>query len=445
MRNLLSDKRKLFLWLLLLHLFYFVIALIYKKITNDDSPEYLWMASNIKNLGWFYSANPTLPIDPFFYSLRTPVYGFFILLVNFINPSVYAVLIAQNVVSIGVFMLLFYVLEEYKQNVIGWKIIVITLVLSPATLRLANSILSDSLFQAFIFLSFFWLLKYFRHYSLKYLVLYNVFLVIALFIKPAILYFWIPNMLFSIYLFYLNRKPVILLLSVLLPTMIFVWCYRNEKLTGYFHFSSITSQDIIECYSHNPLVAKYGMEYADSVRISIINQSKTIPDFKERSEFLHREGMHIIMENLPIYVYVHIRGMFSFMLDPGRPEIESFFPLKPQKKMGFFNEVDQRGWVRGVWYYLNHVPILLLGYLFIAFLWNVVLFISLLCFLFYKKNPVLLRLAVFIFVGYICSVSVISGFSRFRSGILPILIFTVPFFIHFLKDLYLRYRNKSKA
>jgi len=275
--------------------------------------------------------------------------------------------------------------------------------------------------------------------------LYNVFLVIALFIKPSILFFWIPNVLFSFYLFYLNRKPAILLFSLLLPTAVFLWSSRNEKVTGYFHFSSITSQNIIDCYSYYPLYTKYGKKYADSVKFSIITESKTIHNYKERSEFKHRIGLNIIKDNLPTYLYTHIRGMFSFMIDPGRLEIISFFPIQENKEMGFFSEVDQRGWIKGAWFYLNHIPLVLILFLFVIFLWNIIMFTSFIYFIFNRKIAVLIRITVFILIGYMCSVSVIGGFSRFRNGILPILLFTLPFFINDVFSWYKDYRTRVKS
>jgi hypothetical protein len=63
-----------------------------------------------------------------------------------------------------------------------------------------------------------------------------------------------------------------------------------------------------------------------------------------------------------------------------------------------------------------------------------ILLASFIYFIFNKQNNLLLRTVIFMMVGYFCSVSVIIGYARFKNAILPLLIFTLPFFIETISN-----------
>jgi hypothetical protein len=435
-----SKKEYLVLlfFLIAIHAFYFGIALRFGKIYTGDSAEYLQQAVNIKEHGSFYSYYSEKPYNPFYESLRPPVYSIFIMLVKNLINSDFAVLVAQNLLHILLFYFLYRLVKRVESTISPAYLIIISLLLFPATLRLTNSILSDQLFQFSLFMAFLFLLKFLNKQRIIYIILYNLLLVIGVFIKPALLYFWVPNMFLSFYIYKqykdikgLNRLTIIAA-SFLLPVFITLWCVRNEKITGYYHFSSISTQDILECYAGNALTFRYNRTYSDSLRKAIMHKADTIKNYADRSRFLKRESIKIILEKPFHYAVTHIRGMAAFMLDPGRLEIVSFFPVHVhiKEEISFFNEIDNKGLINGIINYIKHVPIGLIIFMGVILIWNVVLLSSFLLFVFNSSISLPLRLATLLFIGYFCSISVFVGYARFRSAVYPILIFTLPFFIN---------------
>src|SRR5687767_336301 len=72
-------EKKFTFYLVFLHLLFFTAALFIKGIYTLDSPEYLFIAQNIKDYGISYNADFKSEIMTDFYSLRPPLYGLFIL------------------------------------------------------------------------------------------------------------------------------------------------------------------------------------------------------------------------------------------------------------------------------------------------------------------------------------------------------------------------------
>lgn len=433
----------LVLLLILIHAAYFLAAIQYRQIYTGDSVEYLNQAKNIADYGNVYSGDMTKPHNPRFESLRPPVYGFFIYLIRFLHPSDYAILLVQNILHLFVFLMLYRLIKASNQIKQPELLVVLAALLFPATFRLANSVLSDNLFQTGIFVALILLITFLKTKQIRFWVFYNLTLVLCIFIKPALLYFWIFNLVLSIIVikynhpFSLKAKGVIVFSTLLLPAFVSLWSLRNEKVTGYRHFSSITTQNILECYAGNALTFRYNRQYSDSVRRAILDQSEKIENYKEKSEYIKRESVKIILEKPLSYGATHIRGMIAFMLDPGRLEIVSFFPVreKTEKKVGFFNEIDNNGFIIGVYNYLHHVPFLLLLAMVLIFLWNMLLTLSTISFAFNKSVSIEFRIGLLALVAYLCSVSVFIGFARFRSAIYPILIILLPYFINQIKKL----------
>ncbi|MFI5196843.1 MAG: hypothetical protein ACHQD8_07115, partial [Chitinophagales bacterium] len=67
--------------IMLVHILFFLLACSYKRIYMGDSFEYIYEALNIKNLFFFYSGNPVMPIMPEYMTQRQPLYPLFLMLV----------------------------------------------------------------------------------------------------------------------------------------------------------------------------------------------------------------------------------------------------------------------------------------------------------------------------------------------------------------------------
>src|SRR5690606_25744977 len=102
--------------------------------------------------------------------------------------------------------------------------------------------------------------------------LYNLLLTMAVATKPVLVFFWVPNLIFSVFLYLKNRNILVLIFPLLLPLFVFLWSLRNESKTGYFHFSSIKTQNILELYAGGVVVFKEGEESFLKLQKQIIKE-----------------------------------------------------------------------------------------------------------------------------------------------------------------------------
>lgn len=428
-----TKKNLLFiLIIIIIHAIYFTIAVNYKNIYNQDSTEYLQQANNIKESGTFYAYYIDKPYDKSFLTLRPPIYGLFILLIKLIVNSDIAILFVQNILSIISLFYLFKLLIGFGiTKHLKW-LIILSIILYPSQLIVTNSIWSDTLFQFVFFFGFYNMILFFKYQKLKNWTFYNILLVIAIFIKPVLLYFWIINLIFSIFIFFKIKKPLIVLLALLLPLSIAGWSYTNYIKTGYYHFSSIKSFNLLKYNTYKLLVEKEGEEFADKFVNNTNTEANKMPDYKKKQEYIINNCKTILKENVFIYGYLHVRGMINYFLDPGRENIVEFFPLSKTKKISFFNEYRQKGF-NGIIYYLKNINLWVLIPMILIFIWNIIVLSISVLFLFYKKINPFIRIGILIIIIYFSFVSGVVGCARYKMSIYFILIFTLPFVIKMIK------------
>lgn len=439
-----SKENRLFIvFLLLIHLIYFGIAFLYQNIYNADSPEFLQQAINIRTEGSFYAYYLDQPYEMRYETLRPPLYAIFILFIQFFSTSHMAILLLQNLLSIAAFWYLYKLLLSFQLPKKSLQIIVgLSLLLYPSQLIVSNSIWSDTLFQLLFFIGFCSLIEFLRHYKLRDWAVYNSLLVVVIFIKPVLLFFWIPNLLFSMLIYFKIKKPTVVALTLLLPIAIGLWTYRNYTKTGYAHFSSIQSFNLLQYNAYRLLIKQEGEEFADNFVDKVKLQAAQLPDFAAQQEYISDTSISVLKANLIEYGLIHIRGSINYFLDPGRENLVQFFPVAPAKPMGFFNQWQAEG-IAGIIHYIQNLNVWIFLTMLIVFAWNCLVLLSALLFLFNKNIDLYIRIAIFLIVAYFSAVSGIVGNARYKMSIYLILIFTLPFTLNMLKTWWTRRKQKT--
>ncbi|MCP4437358.1 MAG: glycosyltransferase family 39 protein [Aureispira sp.] len=429
-----SKENRLFIvFLILLHLIYFGVAFFYQNIYNADSPEFLQQAINLRAEGSLYAYYIDHPYEMRYETLRPPLYAVFIMFIQFFSQSHFSILLLQNILSILGFWYLYKLLLSFNlarkplQAIIG-----LSLVLYPSQLIVSNSIWSDTLFQLVFFVGFVALIKFLRHYKLRDWILYNSLLVVGIFIKPVLLFFWVPNLLFSIFIYVKIKKPIIIPFTLMLPIAISLWNYRNYTKTGYSHFSSIQSFNLLKYNAYRLLIKQKGVEAADDFVNEVSQQAAKLPSFADQQQYIADTSISILKANLIEYGLIHARGSINYFLDPGRENLVQFFPVPPSKPIGFFNEWQVNSF-SGILNYIQNLNPWIFITMLIVFLWNFLVLCSGLIFLFNKKIDLSIRIAIFLIVAYFSAVSGVVGNARYKMSIYLLLIFTLPFTIDMLK------------
>ena len=185
--------------ILLIHVVYFLFALYFKQIYTLDSEEYILTARNLLDHGVVYNGVWREDLIPELYTLRPPLYGSFIFLSRLFSSSDFLVLFFQNLLSILLWVLFISWFNKSftRKNIEPY--VVLALIFFPSQMIEVNSIMADLLLEFLLLLSFLFLLRYHQSQRGFDIFLFNLFLALALFTKPIMLYFWIPNLVYSVY------------------------------------------------------------------------------------------------------------------------------------------------------------------------------------------------------------------------------------------------------
>ena len=423
-------KSQFFWGLVSLHLVYFLLVVAgVASWYTPDSMEFIYVAKNLKKSGLVYSGAMFSPLQPELYSLRPPLYGIVIGAIFTFTHSILAVLFVQNLLCIGMWWYLAKLLESVGGNPRITKLaLFIALVFFPSQFVLANQIMADVWMEFFFFAAFYQFVRFVQTNETRRILLLNVFLALGLLCKPTLLFFWIPSMLFSLSLFVKLGQKRVLMYALIVPIVAFGWSWRNQVHTGYFHYSSITNQAMIEANVQGIYTAILGIEGGELMHDSLKAEASQYSNFKEKSDFISRKGNKLIFENIPLYLKLFARSNMNMFLTAGRFEMNMFFKYTPANKVGLLEGMTQKGW-GAVKMYASQLPIgqyLLLGFIFAS---NLFLLVSTINFLADKNQYAYYRLFILVSLLYLCAATGLFSFARFKLMVYPLMMFTLPFFI----------------
>ncbi len=401
---------------------------------NNDSPEYMAQANNIIDHASFYTAYWDLyPHNPAYYSLRPPLYGLLVLITINLSTSVYVLLFFQSLLCIFVWLglrrYLLHFIPGINQNRLH-AFLSLALILNPVQLILCNNVFSDILFGFLLSFAFFSLLNFISRKEPKYFLYYTIFIALGLLTKPALVYYAWINIILGIF-FYLRvqRSWILLVYPLLLPLIIFFICIINKNVTGYYHYSSSKTENLLSYNTTNFLNMKYGSDSGYSYKIELLKLSANQADFKQKMQFTDSACMHVLKQNIKGYTLFHLQGMVNFFLAPGREFILSYLSMKDSTPKNFLKELNLNGW-NGIKNYIASQSIVLLLVNIMVTGWNVFLMLGLVVFAISKKVPFQLKLIALVLILYIAGVSSLAlGAARYKTAIYPILIYCNAFIL----------------
>lgn len=367
-----AKSIKFILAIALLHLIGFVVFLIFGHEYFPDSIDYIEQSFNFKNFNSFYAKNWfEEPINRDYFTKRPPIYSVLLSISGFNYDSFYHIIILQNIISLAGIWMASQISKTLFPNINSYPYFLILFILIPSFWIFPNTIMTETLLSFLLILAWYSFIKYKNNSQKAYLIINQLALLTAVFTKPVMLFFWIINLVFFIILIRKNKKFKQIIFLSLIPISIFFWSKRNEKLTGYFHFSSISTVNILDYNTKYFLFHKKGSEFADQWVDSIKKEAALIIDYKKRSEFIKKECSGIIKDNLWSYGLFHSRGFMGFFLDPGRFDLVEFFQINTGE-MGFLHYLSNKDFKGLFELILNQNPLILI-FLPIGLLINLIL------------------------------------------------------------------------
>ena len=429
-------KQPLGIFIITIHALYFFIACKIGSIYLVDSYGYLNQAKNLILHQSWYAEDWNAPMLIDYFTIRPPLYAFFIVTCKSIFSSDYFVLAIQNLLSIFNFFLLWKLLEE---NNVAKRTIQISIVLAllffPSQLIHANFIMTEIVFQTLLLGVFYFSIKAVQSPNSRNVFILCVLLSIAMLTKPVVLLFGIVLFAFFTRLLWKKNKNI-LLPFLLLPITFHLLCLQNQHTTGYYHFSSIKVMADIRVNARYILAQKYGEDSASNFATQVFQEADAMPDYKSRYEHISERCADVYTQNKTTFALLYLKGILSTVIDPGRFDLAVFFGLQDNTSLGFLHRFHTEG-IKAIPKILKEQPLILVSYLVLILLFNVSVCIAFCVFIFTKKIDLTLRILVVLFVGYIVGVTGISGLCRYRVPLFPELLFAfafvLPTFIAFLK------------
>jgi hypothetical protein len=416
------TKNQFWFIAILLHALGFMQALHTGSIYLVDSIDYLSQAENLKLHHSLYAAPWDQAVKPDYFSFRPPVYGFLIYCIKSLVQTDYAILFLQACLSLSTIWGVVKLAKElgFEPNKTH-TILIGILLLYPSQIIHCNFVMSDILFQSLLFWSCYFTYKLWSEPNYKKSFLAVLFFAIAMLTKPVAFLLGMSMALILFFVFIRKNTLRYLLPFLVLPFIYHAYSSYNEKVTGYYHYSSVTPIFVLKYMAKYTNGQLFGENYADSVQEIIMQKANAANSYQERYEGMNAAGKDIILQHPYFFAWFNIKGWLAFMLDPGRFEWVHFLNLTEGNYLGLYHVIHTQGLVNGVLHFIKNAPLVLLSILLLCLAWNAFTAFAFLKSLFNKNLSLILRICIFLFVAYIIASTGVLGLSRYRIAVAPLL------------------------
>ncbi len=411
-------------WLiaLLLHVLGFIQALHTGSIYLVDSIDYLSQAENLRVHGSLYAAPWDLPIKPDYFSFRPPIYGMLIYGIKSMVQTDYAILFVQMCLSLStIWGVLKFAKELGLNQTHNQFIMLLILLVYPSQIIHCNFVMSDILFQSLLFWAFYFTFHLWQNPVFTNSLWAVLFFALAMLTKPVAFLLGMSIAMILFFVFLKPKKLIILLPFLLLPLVYHAHASYNKHVTGYYHYSSVTPIFVLKYMAKYTNAQIYGEIYADEAQDSIMQFANAAKTYQERYELMNQAGKEIIAQHPVFFAWFNVKGWLAFMIDPGRFEWIHFLNVNEGNYLGLYHVINTQGLLPGLWTFVQNAPLVLLFILGICLLSNVLISASFVYVLLHKHAPIIFRICLFLFVGYIIGSTGVLGLSRYRIAVAPLL------------------------
>ncbi len=418
------SKFKFLFVAVLVHLLWFIAALYWKNIYNNDTCEYYYLFQNIMS-GNYYAGNPALPFEELYISIRTPLYSWFLQIIHTIVNDNFAVIFVQNVISICTCYYIFRIFSKYVDVSKQW-IYWLLILAHPMQLMSANMLVPEMLLQVFLMLYFGNLVQYIYTGKQKLFLPMSLWLILAMAVKPVAYPIMVLHLLFAIWQAVKNRFVWNIAIAIMPLLVVFSYGKWNEQRSGVYHITTLQPHNFINVWLQQYHSEKYDLE--ESLRLKRIAQNELAnePDFASRYTKATEMFKDTVKANFVGYALFHSSKSLRYFINPGKGELDLFTgytqysSLNSKSKKENFDLALKNGGVRGVWDYFKNYPLLIAIVLIV--LMNGLRVIGVVFFMVQKKHLFILKIILLIWFGYFAAVSgPISNYARYIIPVLPIL------------------------
>lgn len=416
--NFLKNNRILFIFLVIIHLAFFIAKIFIGNFFLEDSYDYCYLAENIRNQFIFYCGNLNEPIVFENFTKRPPVYGLFILLFSLFTKSKLLLLLIQNVLSIVSIILTINIFNKHFSLTGKHKIFIVLIAVSISQFIYANYLMSEIVLQFLIILLCYTFQNTISNKSLWWLLGFQLIIVLLFLTKPVFYLFVIPNILICIWLSkHISKASFFSLIPILALVVYMSW---NKQRTGHFEFSSIQN---LALKNYNLLyfhTNRYNKDYAYKINDKIDKEIAQLDSYKEKQQAIKALSTQYIKKDFLSYTWFHLKGSFRMFIDPGRFDLYNFFNFKNKSEVGFLEHLNNNG-ITGAFNYFKKQPLIIILLLPIILIFNLLKLygFSKYWIINYKASPPVFWFSLFIIL-YVTLLTGPLSASRFLVPLLPL-------------------------
>jgi hypothetical protein len=415
-----SEKLVLVAVLIIVHVIFFGIQYKQKNYFLADSFEYLDKAEYINQSISRSSDARVIYETPDELTRRPPLYPFILFLSMKLSDMPYLLILFQNLLSLASILLALKIFQNSTLDKRFVRIFLLFMILSPAQYIYSNLIMAEILLQFNLTASAFFLFRYFIHRKWHSILLFNLFISAAAFTKPIFYPFVFPVFLFQAGWFIYEKRARLIGLSLIPVMLVLIYCGYNLKRTGYFHFSSIQTKNLIDYNVYLYKAGQSGFEQASLEIDMLYALSKSKEEYGEQMKLLNKEASRYIIGNLPSYLYFHIKGSVRLFFDPGRFDLASFTGTHNNVESGFLYYLQTHTFLESIHHFLSIRPLWFLPALLLLLIINFIRTGAILVYGFWRTQPTVVMIFLYSLILFTALATGPLGASRFFVPFLPL-------------------------
>lgn len=361
---------------------------------------------------------------------RTPGYPIFLTIGIRFGQVEMVTIILQIILSCLTIWLIFKISKIIFTNNKVATLSALLYTVEPLSILYTSKIMPETLFATFIVLFLYLLLKYYNNKKISFLFASSFALAISAYIKPISIYLTIVvPIVLAIYIFKHKRETIYQLFYPVLFLLITIaltspWLVRNSLVAKYNGFSSIGDRTIY-VLSTEYRSPHYEGKYKVSKKILTLNPLASKQDLllqrAKLYELVRKNGLNIITDDIPAYLYNQAKGLTMFLLNPGSTEIlrmVNFNFIKTNEIVEGYSKVG----IIGTLYRMlkeNKIGFWIIGFMSGILVSYFLLGILALC---CERTFSLRVITIIIVIAYLTLLSTYAvGLSRYRHPIMPLI------------------------
>ena len=395
-----------------------------KHFFTADSYEYLKSAENFTTDKTFYCGDLDSKRDPLLFSKRTPGYPLFIIMTGSSTSNPFFAVLLQTIMFI-VFSAFFYrfLSRRFNERIVFY-VYTLSYLLTPSQWIYPSLIMTETLFQIVLSISFFFSVSFFKTRKSVFLFLSMTAMALSILLKPVALLVAVLSLpVFFFYLFRIKRRILILFCAI--PFVASSgYTLLNHSQTKSFSYSSIMHINIMRYDTYMFLKGSKGEAYADSFLsecYSFRDSSKYSVDVEK---YYVRASLNEIKKNPAKFILFYAKGSLNFFFDFGRYDTQLFLSGETSESKGLLSAFSQKGYL-GILDFIKSRSIMELLLITVLIIFNAIMTGSLMLYLFKGNESLYVKILLGVIVFGIMFATGPIGASRFRHPVFPLMLYAL--------------------